>query len=337
MKTTDNDMDTGFGEKWNLRFMNLAKHISNWSKDESTKVGCVIVGPDKEIRSLGYNGFPRGVDDTIAERQLRPLKYEYYEHAERNAIYNANLSGSALRGCTLYVTLPPCPDCARGIIQSGIRHVYFLKQEEKNNKNLSGWRKNICLSLEMFDEAGVKYTSLNRENGICDVPLKKLFNLVPQYKLDNVSNITINKYGHNHQISMCIEELGELSTELLLNNSAKNTAAETADVYITLNHITYGYDIRKSVITARNNKIQNPQYLTRDDERLISFFALQKELLKNINRGFDNIPEIINRTADAYVALIKSIVERNNMVQVRKIIQSKIERTIERVKTEKAK
>ena len=167
--------------------------------------------------------------------------------------------------------------------------------------------------------------------------MEQLFNLVPQQSLDHLSDVTIKKYGLNHQISICIEELGELSTELLLNNSAKNTAAETADVYITLNHITYGYDIRKSVIAARDKKILNPNYLTGDNERLISFFALQKELLKNINRGFDNIPEITNRTADAYIALIKSIAERNNMPTVRQIVQSKMARTIQRIQAEKTK
>ena len=85
-----------FSDEWDIRFMNLAKMIATWSKDTSTKVGCVIIGPDKEIRSTGYNGFPRGVDDTIAKRKERPAKYKFTEHAERNAIYNASLFGASV-------------------------------------------------------------------------------------------------------------------------------------------------------------------------------------------------------------------------------------------------
>ena len=80
-----------FNDKWNSRFMDLARLVAGWSKDTSTKVGCVIIGPDKEIRSTGYNGFPRGVDDTIPAGHERPAKYDFTEHAERNAIYNASL------------------------------------------------------------------------------------------------------------------------------------------------------------------------------------------------------------------------------------------------------
>jgi len=71
---------------WDARFMNLARHISEWSKDRSTKVGVVIVGPENEVRALGYNGFPRGIDDDAPDRHERPEKYLWVEHAERNAI-----------------------------------------------------------------------------------------------------------------------------------------------------------------------------------------------------------------------------------------------------------
>lgn len=138
--------------------MGLARHISNWSKDESTKVGCVIVGPDKEIRSTGYNGFPRGVREDIAERHTRPTKYDFSEHAERNAIYNATLLGTSLRNCIMYITMTPCTDCARAIIQSGIKEVFFCVPNTDDEKsNIAGWRDGIKHSLEMFDEAGVTY------------------------------------------------------------------------------------------------------------------------------------------------------------------------------------
>src|ERR1700739_3518019 len=74
---------------WDRRFMVLAASIGSWSKDRSAKTGCVIVGPDRLIRSTGFNGFVRGVDDEVAARHERPAKYSWTEHAERNGIYNA--------------------------------------------------------------------------------------------------------------------------------------------------------------------------------------------------------------------------------------------------------
>ena len=154
-----------FSDKWNYRYMEIAMHISTWSKDPSTKVGCVVVGPDKEIRSQGYNGFPRGVDDTKEYRQMRPTKYAFYEHSERNAIYNACSFGASLKGCTMYVTMPPCADCARAIIQSGIEKVYFMAPPVNATKvdSPNNWRDTVVNSFEMFDEAGVKYEELNRK------------------------------------------------------------------------------------------------------------------------------------------------------------------------------
>ncbi len=159
-----NKKTIAFSDKWNYRFMGLAIHISTWSKDTSTKVGCIVVGPDKEIRSQGYNGFPRGVDET-KKRQIRPTKYLFYEHAERNAVYNACLFGASLKGCTLYVTTPPCADCARAIIQSGIKTVYFMQRPDDDNKvdTKNNWRETLDDSLGMFDEAGVKYVELDRK------------------------------------------------------------------------------------------------------------------------------------------------------------------------------
>ena len=105
-----------FSQKWHERFMDVAELVRTWSKDPSTKVGAVVVGPDREIRSTGYNGLVRGVDDNKPERLERPTKYDFFEHAERNAVYNACLIGASLKGCVIYVTAMPCPDCARAII-----------------------------------------------------------------------------------------------------------------------------------------------------------------------------------------------------------------------------
>ena len=102
-------------EKWDGRFLNLATHISGWSKDPSTKVGCVVVGPDREIRSTGFNGFPRGIADTDERLSDRDLKYPLICHAEENAIMRAARSGLALKDCTAYVTWPPCTRCARSL------------------------------------------------------------------------------------------------------------------------------------------------------------------------------------------------------------------------------
>src|SRR3972149_4666305 len=105
--------------KWPEFFFALAALAAKKSKDRSTKIGAVVVGPDNEVRSLGYNGFPRGINDDVEERHRRPAKYLWSEHAERNAIYNAVRAGICLRGCTMYVHSHPCVDCARAIIQSG--------------------------------------------------------------------------------------------------------------------------------------------------------------------------------------------------------------------------
>ncbi len=158
-------MNTVFSAKWNYRFMEIALHISSWSKDPNTKVGCVVVGPDKEIRSQGYNGFPRGVNDDVEERHVRPIKYAFYEHSERNAIYNAVKFGASLNGCTLYVTMPPCADCARAIIQSGINRIYYLEPSADKVRKLpnGNWRDTVVNSFEMFSEAGVRFTALNRD------------------------------------------------------------------------------------------------------------------------------------------------------------------------------
>lgn len=105
--------------------MDLCHHISQWTEDRNFKVGVVIVGPDLEIRSTGYNGFPRGVRNDFEDRYDRSSgeKFFWFEHGERNAIYNAARVGVSIVGCTLYVNRFPCADCARAIIQSGIESI----------------------------------------------------------------------------------------------------------------------------------------------------------------------------------------------------------------------
>ena len=111
---------------WDERFMALAEFVAEWSKDRSTKVGAVVVGSRRRVVALGYNGFPRGIDDNVEERHERPAKYLWTEHAERNAIYNATES---LEDATMYVPWYPCMDCARAIVQSGIRELVAIEPD----------------------------------------------------------------------------------------------------------------------------------------------------------------------------------------------------------------
>jgi dCMP deaminase len=149
--------------KWDERFLDLAFHIAQWSKDSSTKVGCVVVSPDRRIISTGYNGLPRGVDDdvqTYPGRHERPEKYAWYEHAERNAIYNAAALGVPVRDCTLYSTLQPCSDCARGIIQSGVAALVF--SEDTNKERVARMAEDHKRATLMMREAKLIIRVLQR-------------------------------------------------------------------------------------------------------------------------------------------------------------------------------
>lgn len=113
---------------WDCYFISEAYLAAIKSKDPSTQVGAVIVGPDREIRSKGYNGPCRGEDDDNPALYVRPLKYAVCEHAERNAVFNAARIGVSTKGCTIYVTFHPCADCARAIVQSGIAEVVLHRE-----------------------------------------------------------------------------------------------------------------------------------------------------------------------------------------------------------------
>jgi len=139
-------------DKWDNRYLALAKEVATWSKDPSTQVGAVSVGAKKEVLSQGFNGFPRGIKDTQERYNHRETKYRLVVHAEMNAIYNATYSGTSLDGATLYIYgLPICSECAKGIIQVGIKKVVIEKSKELDN-----WNESLRLSREMFSEAGVE-------------------------------------------------------------------------------------------------------------------------------------------------------------------------------------
>lgn len=138
--------------KWDDRFLGLAKEISTWSKDPSTQVGAVTVGHKNEVLSQGFNGFPRGINDSDERYNDRPTKHQFVVHAEMNAIYNATYSGTSLDGATLYVYgLPVCSECAKGIIQVGIKKVVIEKCKE-----VERWNDSVKLSELMFNESGVE-------------------------------------------------------------------------------------------------------------------------------------------------------------------------------------
>lgn len=139
-------------EKWDKKFIKLSSHISDWSKDKNKKVGAVIVDSDNIVLSMGYNGIPRDCDDTDETRYERPTKYLFTEHAERNAIYHAARHGVSLKGCKMYVTLFPCADCARAMIQSGITK---LIAPEPNLKH-EVWGEHFKVAIQMMEEAKIE-------------------------------------------------------------------------------------------------------------------------------------------------------------------------------------
>ena len=204
---------------WDQFFINMAEHVSTKSKDPSTKVGCVIVGPDNEVRSTGFNGFPRGVEEMVAvpaiahfprefeynllerhidvkctcgeelqvpqenwdngvqhehftgpplapewilsERWERPQKYDWVEHAERNAIYNAARMGTPMKGCRAYLNWEPhpCLDCTKAFIQAGIIEVIGPSTPFPANRD---WK--FELGRTLMDEAGVTYRAVEDAN-----------------------------------------------------------------------------------------------------------------------------------------------------------------------------
>ncbi|MCK6604574.1 MAG: dCMP deaminase family protein [Ignavibacteriaceae bacterium] len=142
---------------WNECFMQMAYLIAMRSKDPSTQAGAVIVDENKIIVGLGYNGFPRGIDDGQLpwNRQgtLAETKYAYVVHAEENAIYNANKS---VHGCTLYCTLFPCNECTKTIIQNGIKKIYYASDKYHDEEIWVASRK-------LLDLAGIKYEQYKPE------------------------------------------------------------------------------------------------------------------------------------------------------------------------------
>ena len=139
--------------KWDIRFLEMAKLVSSWSKDPSTQVGAIAVR-NRTVIAQGYNGFPRGMSDEQFRYEQKPLKYKMIVHAEMNLIYNAADNGVSLKGSTVYVVgLPACRDCAKGLIQVGVERVVMPMRENLDDK----WSVSCADAQSFFDEAGVKW------------------------------------------------------------------------------------------------------------------------------------------------------------------------------------
>lgn len=148
------------GVTWRDRYFDLAKSVAAWSKDPSRKIGAIAVGSKGQILAQGYNGFPRGIEDSNERLNDRETKYKYVVHAEMNVIYNASFSGVSLDGADLYVYgLPVCNECAKGIIQVGIKRVFILTSDQIPGMWYESWMN----SKTMFDEAGVQTLYIQSE------------------------------------------------------------------------------------------------------------------------------------------------------------------------------
>lgn len=160
-EVTELDLKLMKANKWVYRFLDLARHISTWSKDPSTQCGAVIVRPDKTVASVGFNGFPRGVTDRSDLLENREEKYKRVVHAEVNAVLHC---AARPVGCTLY-TWPPgvgptCERCATVVIQSGISQVIYVRDDTDFAQR---WAESCRVGLEMYRQAGVDIYPVRRE------------------------------------------------------------------------------------------------------------------------------------------------------------------------------
>lgn len=155
-------------DRWDQHFLRLTLEHARMSKDPSTRVGAVIVGPDREIRASGFNGFPRGIADTMERLTNREVKLSLVVHAEMNAVLNAVRAGVSVKGCTLYLSAtddsgavwggPPCTRCTVELIQAGIAHVVSLPFKDVPSR----WKDSIEAARALLSESGVSYREIAR-------------------------------------------------------------------------------------------------------------------------------------------------------------------------------
>ena len=143
--------------KWHRRFLELTDVIAHWSKDPSRGVGALIVSPSRQIVATGFNGLPRGFEDT-PDRLQRPTKYDFVVHAELNALIQCARNGVSPIGCTLYSSFSPCVNCAIAVVQAGIECVITYELEASDER----WMESIEKSVEVFAESGITYLRVPR-------------------------------------------------------------------------------------------------------------------------------------------------------------------------------
>ncbi len=155
--------------RWDKHFLGLALYHSKLSKDPSTRVGSVIVGPDRELLSAGFNGFPRGIADTPERLNDRDTKLKLVVHAEMNALLAAARTGMRLKGCTLYLCAtddsgliwggPPCTRCTVEIIQVGLSEIVSRPVKV----GFSKWHDDLKMAHALIEESGIKYREVKFE------------------------------------------------------------------------------------------------------------------------------------------------------------------------------
>jgi dCMP deaminase len=153
-------------ERWDRHFLQLALDNARMSKDPSTRVGAIIVGPDREIRSTGFNGFPRGIADTPERLNDRDLKLRLIVHGEMNAVLNAARIGVSVRGCTLYLGAtddsllvwggPPCTRCTVELIQAGLSEIVSFTPKSVPSR----WHDDLAFARKLLNESQLAYREL---------------------------------------------------------------------------------------------------------------------------------------------------------------------------------
>lgn len=139
--------------------MDLAKQVGTWSKDPSKQIGAVAIGSKGQVLAQGYNGFPRGIDDNESRLNTKETKYKYVVHAEMNLIYNATFNGISLNGSTVYVYgLPVCSECAKGLIQVGVKQIVMSKDSLENSDEK--WLESFELTIALLNEAGIHWKTV---------------------------------------------------------------------------------------------------------------------------------------------------------------------------------
>lgn len=144
-------------DSWDTYFLSIADVVKQKSKDPSSKIGAVLVGLDRQIIATGFNGHPRGIDESLPERWERPTKYEYVVHAEENCIYNAARTGVSTKGSTLYLIgfgppVVPCIHCTKAIIQAGIVRIVGQAYKEAPEN----WKHDLDFSVQLLKEVGIE-------------------------------------------------------------------------------------------------------------------------------------------------------------------------------------